>query len=229
VVPASQVSDTDLPPGSPCNCNLKGGELTQKAVLLLCCVFFASTLACRAQRIPKVEVFGGYFHLGDALSSTTDPLISCLAQTSSPCDNRFDNDVGLNGWQASLTENAKSWLGITEEFAGYYGTSSIRGADHRFNAFSVLAGPRVSLPYAKLVTPFAHALFGYGQMRVSEGSAGSATGRSFAFALGGGLDANLTHHVGIRLVQVDYYRTAIFAGTQNNVRVSAGVFFRFGK
>jgi opacity protein-like surface antigen len=200
--------------------------MTSVALFLL---FAAAPLPCQAQPFQGTEVFGGYSFLRDNTSSSVDPFIDCLAQSFPVCDNRFGSNVGLNGWQAALTENVTKRLGVTEELAGYYGTRDIKGASHGFNTFSVLAGPRLSYPHFKSFTPFAHALFGYGQTRASEGSAGLITDRSFAFALGGGLDVNVTSRLGIRLFQADYYRTKIFSGTQNNVRISAGFIFHFGK
>jgi hypothetical protein len=49
-------------------------------------------------------------------------------------------------------------------------------------------------------------------------------------ALGGGLDWNATPHIGVRLIQAEYLLTKFNDGAnnrQNNVRVSAGVVFRF--
>jgi hypothetical protein len=46
-------------------------------------------------------------------------------------------------------------------------------------------------------------------------------------ALGGGLDWYATRHIGIRLIQAEYYMTRFSSQTQNNARISAGVAFRF--
>ena len=44
---------------------------------------------------------------------------------------------------------------------------------------------------------------------------------------GGGVDWNATTHIGIRLIQAEYLMTRFFSETQNNVRVSTGVVFRW--
>jgi uncharacterized hydantoinase/oxoprolinase family protein len=46
-------------------------------------------------------------------------------------------------------------------------------------------------------------------------------------ALGGGLDWNATPHIGVRLIQAEYLMTQFGSTTQNGVRISAGVVFRF--
>jgi len=58
-------------------------------------------------------------------------------------------------------------------------------------------------------------------------SSGAApTANSFALQAGGGLDLLLTKHIGVRLVEADYVRTALpnnAANTQNDLRLAFGV------
>jgi hypothetical protein len=44
---------------------------------------------------------------------------------------------------------------------------------------------------------------------------------------GGGFDASPSPHVGIRLAQVDYLQTRVAGESQNHVRFSAGIVFKF--
>ena len=63
-------------------------------------------------------------------------------------------------------------------------------------------------------------------------SSSSSSGNAFAIALGGGLDAKVSPHIAIRVAQVDYLLTKFQDdqdNRQNNVRVSAGIVFRWGK
>ena len=49
---------------------------------------------------------------------------------------------------------------------------------------------------------------------------------------GGGLDIAITRHFAVRALEADYYRTQFSNGLndrQNNLRLSAGVIFRFGE
>jgi opacity protein-like surface antigen len=174
-----------------------------------------------AQQFQGVEFYGGYSYLKENLSSTHSPFY--LSPTP------FGNSFSLNGWQASITENATDWLGLTQEFGGAYGTERLQGLNNHFNMFSILSGPRFSYPRLKGVTPFAHALFGYDQMTVSlPGTSLSVRSSSYAMALGGGMDVKLSRRLALRLFQADYYMTRDFGSTQNNLRFSAGIVFGFG-
>jgi hypothetical protein len=54
----------------------------------------------------------------------------------------------------------------------------------------------------------------------------AGTDNSWAAAIGGGADYTITPRFGWRL-QADYVRTQFFGNTQNNVRASTGLVFRF--
>jgi opacity protein-like surface antigen len=193
----------------------------RKILPILSLLVFTMPQEAVAQRIQGMEIFGGYAYLRDNLSSTYSPFY--LSPT------RFGSDFPLNGWQASVTENATDWLGLTQEFGGFYGTERLQGLDNHFSMFSILSGPRFSYPRLKGVTPFAHALFGYEQTKLSlPGSNLSVTSTSYAMALGGGMDVKVSRHMAIRLFQADYFLTRDFGSSQNNLRFSAGVVFRFG-
>jgi outer membrane immunogenic protein len=123
------------------------------------------------------------------------------------------------------------------------------GADHQGNVDSsgqslwlvnYLFGPRISYRKSKRVTPFAQFLLGgahatgslYGTAATSSSAATSGSAGGFAFSTGGGLDYNLTKHFAIRLFQLEYFNTRLpnsVNGFQNNLRLTAGVVFRFGK
>lgn len=193
----------------------------RKMVSLLGLLLFTLAQPMRAQRFQSVEFYGGYAYLRNNLNSTFSPFYAFATP--------FGSNFSLNGWQASITENAADWLGITQEFGGVYGTQRSQGLDNRFSTFSILSGPRFAYPRLQGVTPFAHALFGYDQTTVSLPEFGaSARSSSYAMALGGGLDVKVMRHLAVRLFQADYYLTRNFGSSQNNLRFSAGVVFRFG-
>jgi len=193
----------------------------RKVFLLLSALLLMSHPRAEAQQIEGIEVFGGYSRLQNNLSSTFSPFYSPLTP--------FGADFSLNGWQASITEKATDWLGLVQEFAGYYGTKNLIGADNHFNTFSVLSGPRFYYPGLKVITPFAHALFGYDNTSVTiKPQNFKATSGSYAMAFGGGVDVAAGRTLAIRLFQFDYYRPQSFGSGQNNWRVSTGLVFRFG-
>lgn len=189
--------------------------------LLLITLLFTAPQLAKAQRLEGLEIFGGYSYLQNNLSSTNSPFY--FPPT------RFGSDFSLNGWQASITEKATSWLGLTQEFGGYYGTRNLLGAENRFSTFSILSGPRFYYRGFKGITPFVHALFGYDQTEITlKGTSLKATSGSYAMAFGGGLDAGASQGLAIRLFQFDYYRPQSFGSGQNDWRLSAGFVFRFG-
>ena len=53
-------------------------------------------------------------------------------------------------------------------------------------------------------------------------------------AAGGGVDVNITQHIAVKPIQVEYFMTQLpqlasnLNRVQNNLRYSAGVVFRFG-
>jgi len=197
-----------------------------KRLVLLCGAMLLFAGIASAQ--DKVEVFGGYSYL------------------------RFNpgngvNAANFNGGSGSIAYNVLPWVGVVADIGGYHwgGSSSedITGG----TAVSYLFGPKASY-HAGPIVPFVQALFGgvhgslSGTKCVSEGSrvrpegctteSGTVSDDVFGMALGGGVDWNATPHIGVRLVQAEYVLTkfnANFAGStsQNNVRVSAGVTFRW--
>ncbi|MEJ2007180.1 MAG: hypothetical protein P8Z30_03335 [Acidobacteriota bacterium] len=193
----------------------------RKPCLLLVVLLFTLPQLARGQAIQGIEIFGGYSYLQNNLSTTYSPFYFPLTP--------FGSDFALNGWQASITEKATDWFGLVQEFGGYYGTKNLLGADNRFSTFSILSGPRFYYPGFKVITPFAHALFGYDETAVKlRGTNIRATSGSYAMAFGGGLDAGARRGLAIRLFQFDYYRPRSFGSGQNDWRISAGIVFRFG-
>jgi hypothetical protein len=193
----------------------------RKLFLLLITLLFTVPQLAQAQRFQGVEFFGGYSYLQNNLSSTISPFY--FPPTT------FGSNFSLNGWQASITEKATDWLGLTQEFGGYYGTKQLRGANNHFSTFSILSGPRFYYPGLKGVTPFVHALFGYDQTKVElKGTGLKTTVSSYAMAFGGGLDVKVKRGLALRLIQVDYYRPQLLGSSQNDLRFSTGVVFRFG-
>ncbi len=141
------------------------------------------------------------------------------------------NTVNLNGWEGSLEGKFLPWIGVVADFGATYGSNNlfpvitcpIGGCgpqNHDVKRYTVLFGPRVSVPVGKF-TPFAQALFGAGHANQS-----GSTDTSFATALGGGLDYRLFHGLALRL-QGDDVHTRFFGGTQDNLRISAGIDIRF--
>lgn len=173
----------------------------KRCVLVLGAVLLFSGAAAAQDENPKAEVFAGYSYVRANASGT---------------------GFNLNGGSASVSFNPTSSLGIVTDFGGYH-VGNIGGFSVDGNVYSYMFGPKLALRSGR-VTPFVHALFG--GAHATEGTFGVSE-NAFAMALGGGLDVNATDHIGIRLIQAEYFMTRFFSESQNNARISAGVVFRF--
>jgi opacity protein-like surface antigen len=160
----------------------------------------------------KVDIFAGYSYL--RFSPSTAGVGS------------FNN----NGGSASVAYNATHWLSGVADFGAYHNGNILNsGGDGTLSTY--LFGPRVSYRRFRRITPYGQVLFGVAH--ASAKFAGSSDSQNaFAMAVGGGVDVSVSHHFAVRPVQVDYLltrfsETGTGAESQNNLRVSTGIVFRF--
>lgn len=150
------------------------------------------------QDVPRAELFGGYSYLN--LDT-----------------NGLSSRQSANGWEATVTGNFNRRIGVEGDFSGYYKTYF----DVGIHDYGFLAGPRINFRPA-----FIHALIGGDHL-----SALSVSQDSFAGAFGGGVEWPVSRRWAVR-TSADYVFTRhnIFGGpsfTQNNIRASVGIVFRF--
>lgn len=219
-------------------------------------VMFAAVLALLvsgaavAQDFPRAEVFAGYSMLKlDVSDADLDSIVGGLedmapegttlsASTSKLMKKGFNGSVAFNvtpafGIVADFRYNQDNIVDFTvsDEFNSVDGNIKLRN-------LSLMAGPRFTYRQNERVTPFAHALVGLDHIRLS-GEADvdgesvdldmSETNNGLGFALGGGIDVNLSESVAIRLIQADYYLTRHEGEGMNNVNLAFGVVFRIGE
>lgn len=170
-----------------------------KRLVLLCALVVCFGGAARAQEHPAVETSFDYSYAHVSDSGFT---------------------ANLNGGSASVSFNPSSWLGLVGDFGGY------KGSQNGFDGGSVITymfGPKIAMRRGRF-TPYAQALFGGAHANVA-----ATSNNAFAMAVGGGADVNLTEHIGVRVIQAEYLLTRFnfVSNQQNNVRISAGVVFRF--
>jgi opacity protein-like surface antigen len=180
---------------------------------------------------PRVEVFLGY---------------SYLRALPSPAEgNRL---MWLNGGSASIAFNFNRYFGLVGDFGGFNETrllvpgaggspASVLAVEDG-TVFTYLLGPRLSFRKYDRVTPFAQILFGgihASQETICPSCAPILPAEnSFAMTAGGGLDVKVHHHLAIRIIQAEYLmtnfedRTTGKSATQNDMRLSSGIVFRFG-
>jgi hypothetical protein len=157
--------------------------------------------------LPLIELFGGY---GFA---------------------RLDGGGGvwsnMNGIVGSFGWNVKPWLQIVADssydFMTVSGTKTVLYGNHY--------GPRV---FGRMrnrwgITPFVEGLIGGSRSDVTvSGTGGYSTSiNTISYKVGGGLDIKPSRRFEIRLLDVDYYRTAFGTNLhQNNYWASAGIVIR---
>jgi opacity protein-like surface antigen len=140
------------------------------------------------------------------------------------------SSFNLNGGSASVAYHVTGWLSGVADFGGYH-SGNIIGSGGNGTLSTYLFGPRVTYRHFGRVKPFGEVLFGVAR---AGASAFQSTGSQNAFAMtvGGGIDYRLSDHFSLRPAKIDYLLTRfseLNTGTQsqNNLRVSTGVVFRF--
>src|SRR5262245_47718153 len=158
--------------------------------------------------------------------------------------------TGLNGFNASVTGNMGSWLGLTGEISHHsYGTSVLDptsgfslNADAGLLAFRV--GPRFISKVNDTATFFVHTLAGGYRASMNVETSGvipeptpsfnvSASATGFTAAAGGGVDVRVAPRIAVRPVQLDwiYLGSASISGQDlghsNGFRYTGGIVIRF--
>jgi hypothetical protein len=142
-----------------------------------------------------------------------------------------------NGGFADVAYNFNRSFGFVADLGGSFSGTQDGLALNNTN-FEYLFGPRFNWRHSRF-NPYIQALFG-GE-RFSNGFNPAATDprlgasqNNFAAAFGGGLNIVVSNHLAVRPFQLEYLTTQLSPGganlnyTQNNLRYSAGVVFRFG-
>jgi outer membrane immunogenic protein len=183
-----------------------------RVVVSLFAVLLFLGVSARAQDAPRIDVFAGYSYVRE------NPSTSGVSSFS------------LNGGSASIAYSANNWLSGVADFGGYH-NGNILGTHVDGTLSTYLFGPRVSYRRSDRITPFGEVLFGVARASANVLGASGST-NAFAMTVGGGVDYKLTDRFAIRPVKVDYLLTRFNefgnnAQTQNNLRVSTGIVFRF--
>jgi opacity protein-like surface antigen len=181
-----------------------------RTILIITVAIFSSASLAAAQVPTSGNVFFGYSYLNADLSS--------LGRSN------------FNGYNASLEGKIFPWVGLVADFSETYGSENVAipcpgppcpSDNFTGHEYNMLFGPRVGVSIGK-IRPFGEAFFGVGHVSVN--NVGSDT--SFATGLGGGLDYRIFRPIAVRF-EGDYLQTRFFGSTQNNVRFSTGIVFRF--
>jgi opacity protein-like surface antigen/outer membrane protein OmpA-like peptidoglycan-associated protein len=179
---------------------------------------------------PRFELFVGYSYL-----------------RAVPSESSANRLAWLNGGSTSIAFNLNPHLGIVGDFSGFDDTKlDLRGTNpHQVpnssgTVFTYLVGPRLSFVSHDRITPFAQVLFGgvhASAVTLSDCSGVACTPlpteNKFAMTAGAGLDIKVSRRIALRIIQAEYLMTRFenhdtgAGGTQNDVRLSSGLVFRF--
>jgi outer membrane protein OmpA-like peptidoglycan-associated protein/opacity protein-like surface antigen len=188
---------------------------------------------------PKLELFLGYSYWR-AIPYSTENRIESMNGGSTSLAYNFSRHWGLVGDFAGFRVNS---LQFTNEGPGY---SPSRVVDAESNVFTVMFGPRLSFRNHGKFTPFLQVLGGVAH--ADELTLNNCTAPVFActplpretvftMTAGGGLDYRLNHRIALRLFQAEFLAThfqnpnsvyIVDKEWQSNMRLSAGIVFRFG-
>jgi opacity protein-like surface antigen len=170
-------------------------------------------VAAQAQERKTIDVFAGYSYV-----------------RANPSTSGF-NSFSLNGGSASVAYNVNSWLSGVADLGGYHSTN-ILGSGVNGTLSTYLFGPRVSYHRYGRITPFGEVLFGVAHTGTNLFNV-TNNQNAFAMTVGGGIDYRLSSHFSVRPAKVDYLLTRFnelnntSTQSQNNLRVSTGIVFRF--
>lgn len=128
-------------------------------------------------------------------------------------------------------EHTKSLVAVADISVEH--TGSVNEAPYGLTLTTIAFGPRFVGPAPHHSQFFAQTLFGLAHGSGSQFPVGNTLktrANSFALDLGAGFEHSLTEHLGARLLQVEYMRTALpnnSSNWQNNLRLSTGITFSF--
>jgi len=187
-------------------------------VAFLC---FVPVSAAHAQAFPSEAGFRYSAELSNASAGTC----GCFTMQGAAADLY---------WNLSHSEpdgNTGFRMGLAVDIGGEH-TGNVNGSGYGLTLTTFTAGPRFILPGDKLRI-FAQALFGLAHGSESQfpnGNSVESSANSFAVDLGAGADYSLNKRISVRILQLDYLRTALPNNStdwQNNLRIGAGLTLHF--
>jgi opacity protein-like surface antigen len=215
-----------------------------KALRVVCTFALLSVAAAAQSAAPEGEIYGGYQYVRlDTTQVQNNINLASLLGGVPPID--FGKHQNLNGWQFGGQENLNGWFGGVVEAGGSYltklttvaqTTSAKEQLRVRLHSYNILAGPQFSLRASPTIQPFARALIGGAFVNDSVNilvnsvplfAEGKESDQGWAFGGGGGIDWNISKHLGVR-VGADYIRSTLFNDTQANLRGTASLVYRWG-
>jgi peptidoglycan-associated lipoprotein len=199
-------------------------------ILLLCCAIVPSAALAQSGSTPAETP-------NPSLAGKTQSDVALLEVSFAYSYLRSNANPGqcgcfnMNGGNAEAALHLYRGVSAVADFTGE-NTASVNHGGRGLSLISFTAGPRFSFSFHRNFAPFAQGLFGAAHgfnsyFPVTAGPTGTATG--FAMIAGGGFDVRIARHIDLRPIEADYFLTKLpngVNGTQNNLRLSAGVVLR---
>jgi len=199
----------------------------KKLLGIIALLLFVSLPAMAQIDEPRLEVGGGYAFRDFAPppAPLPPPAVGSLAPPR----------VNQNGFDLTGGFSLSDKLALVVDGDGTRATDSAGDVTW---IMSVMGGPRVYPLGRHRIAPFAEFLLGHAYLHIKFGGCAppgcTLNDGSFAFSAGGGVDAEITKHLAVRLFEFDYERTTFSAisspplsDVNNNMKVKVGVLFRF--
>src|SRR5713226_7388108 len=112
-----------------------------RKIMFLSGLFFLFSFGAAAQDVPKIDLFAGYTYVH------TGPEITLPS-------------FSANGGVGSVAWNLTNWGSLVMEVGGIH-ASRINGVDVDATAYTLMAGPKITLFHRSKLSLFAEALFGF--------------------------------------------------------------------
>ena len=174
--------------------------MKSRLLILAACVLCASSAFAQLKPpIPQTEVYVGGSYYRAGISSGTN----------------------LYGWQTEFDYNLTKHAGVVLDLGGQYEKDKLSGVT--VANYQYLIGPQLKHRTGSW-TMFVHGLAGGDAAHVP-----GLTRGGFAIGFGGGLDRSIGRIAAVRLLQVDSLHNHFGGVWDHNVRVSAGIVFKFGR
>jgi hypothetical protein len=190
------------------------------------------------------KIYGGYQYLSADSHSVQEALnLEHATNPSFPLLN-FGNRQNMNGWNFGVEESITKHFGFVVDAGGAYSErrillESVPGINEssrsRLRLYTLTGGPQVTLYRGSNFQPFARFLVGGAFFRsrtdllennVPVTTPFIANDDGLTYGGGGGTDVFFAKRWGARLA-ADILRTHLFGETQNNIRATAGLVFRY--
>lgn len=184
-----------------------------RKLLFVSLLIFGLPLTSAGQLIPQAAIFGGYTFVHDTYEGG-------------------GSGFSLNGWDGSVELKPVPWLGFVADVSQQYGLPFSFATTNPGSQTTVLFGPQFSLPGSRRVIPFAHALGGFvhsSDVQYNNIIPYIVRGSYLSVAVGGGLDFKLAGPVWVRAIQADWMYGDVNSDYHPQVRLAAGIVFRFGR